>query len=207
MTTSRASRRADAGFPDRLEASLKQARARTAARIASCCRGEEGSTIAEMALVLPILLAVLTGIFSFGIALNQYLVLTNAVNNGARAFAMSAPSQDAGTSFLGDPCWAAANAINNSVSNMNASSIQYTITYTSFSGIQTDITSNTPTSITTKTGNGSGTNGAGFPSCSTLKMYQYDYVTVQAVYPIFPSLYGWTRSGLNLTAQSTEMVQ
>ena len=49
-----------------------------------CCRGEEGSTIAEMALVLPIMLAVLTGVFSFGVALNQYLVLTNAVNNASQ---------------------------------------------------------------------------------------------------------------------------
>src|ERR1039458_6487808 len=94
MTTSRTSRRAVAGFRDRLQRSMERARARTTARIECCCRGEEGSTVAEMALVLPILLAVLTGIFSFGIALNQYLVLTNAVNNGARAFAMSAPATD-----------------------------------------------------------------------------------------------------------------
>jgi Flp pilus assembly protein TadG len=194
MTTSRASRRADAGFPDRLEASLKQARARTAARIASCCRGEEGSTIAEMALVLPILLAVLTGIFSFGVGLNQYMVLTNAVNNGARAFAMSAPANDGGTSIMdsGDPCKYAAQTVQASAGNLSSSNITYTITYTV----------NSTSAVTTYTGTGSS-----LPSCAALAMHQLDFVQVKAVYPITPALYGWANKSLSLTALSTEMVQ
>lgn len=168
------------------------------ARIGSCCRGEEGSTVAEMALVLPILLGVLTGVFSFGIALNQYLVLTNAVNNGARAFAMSAQT-DGSLSMLdsGDPCKYAAQTIQSAASNLNTSSITYTITYTTYLGN----TSNTAVT-TTYTGSGSS-----LPSCSTVKMYQYDIVTVQAVYPVSPAVYGWAAKSLNLTAQSVEMVQ
>ena len=67
-------------------------------RFGRLSRGEAGSTVAETALVLPVLLVVLTGIFSFGIILNQYLVLTNAVNGGARGFAASAPGSCASSS-------------------------------------------------------------------------------------------------------------
>lgn len=168
-------------------------------RILRCCRQEEGSTIAEMAMVLPIMLAVLTGIFSFGVGLNQYLVLTNAVNNGARAFAMSAPSQDNNVSIMdsGDPCLYAASMITTSASNLNTANITYTISYTTYLGVYTS-----SGTTTTYTGTGSSP-----PSCSGLKMYQQDYVVVKAVYPISPSVYGWASKSLNLTATSAEMVQ
>jgi Flp pilus assembly protein TadG len=199
MTTGRTSQRADAGFRDRLQRSMERARARTTLRIEGCCHEEEGSTIAEMALVLPILLAVLTGIFSFGIALNQYLVLTNAVNNGARAFAMSAPADDNSISIMdsGDPCKYAASMITAASSNLNTANITYTISYTTYLGVYTS-----SGTTTTYTGTGSSP-----PSCSGLKMYQQDYVVVKAVYPVSPSLYGWANKSLNLTATSAEMVQ
>src|SRR5579875_1955421 len=50
---------------------------------------ERGQNLVEFALVLPALLAVLTGIFSFGVIFNQYEILTNAASSGARAAAMS----------------------------------------------------------------------------------------------------------------------
>jgi Flp pilus assembly protein TadG len=198
MTTMRTIQRADAPTATRLQHWLESATARTTARINRCWRGEEGSTVAEMALVLPILLAVLTGVFSFGVALNQYLVLTNAVNNAARAFAMSAQT-DGSVSMLGsgDPCQYAAQAVQSGASNMDTSNLTYTITYTTYLGN----TSNTPTT-TTYTGTGST-----LPSCSSKKMYQYDVVTVKAVYPISPAVYGWATRSLSLTAQSVEMVQ
>lgn len=191
-------RNEDTGFRARLQRSIKLAGKRASARLRPCGHGEEGSTIAEMALVLPVLLAVLTGVFSFGIALNQYLVLTNAVNNAARAFAMSAQN-DASPSLLGsgDPCKYAAQSIHDSATNMNTANITYTITYTTYLGN----TSSTP-STTTYTGT-----GTTYPSCSAKKMYQYDIVTVQAVYPVSPSVYGWASRSLSLTAQSVEMVQ
>lgn len=151
-----------------------------------------------MALVLPILLAVLTGVFSFGIALNQYLVLTNAVNNAARAFAMGAQT-DGSVSMLGsgDPCKYAAQAIQNGATNLNTSNLTYTITYTTYLGDPT-------TAGTTTTYTGS---GATLPTCSAKKLYQYDIVQIKAVYPVSPSLYGWASRSLSLTAQSVEMVQ
>ena len=150
--------------------------------------------MAEMALVLPILLGVLTGIFSFGVGLNQYMVLTDAVNSGARAFAMSAPANDGGTSIMdsGDPCKYAAQTVQASAGNLSSSNITYTITYTV----------NSTSAVTTYTGTGSS-----LPSCAALAMHQLDIVQVKAVYPITPALYGWANKSLSLTALSTEMVQ
>lgn len=45
---------------------------------------ESGQSLLEFAIVLPILLALLVGIFEFGVAWNRKQVLTNAAREGAR---------------------------------------------------------------------------------------------------------------------------
>jgi hypothetical protein len=52
--------------------------------------GEQGGALVEFALLLPILLLLTTGIMVFGVAMNNYLQLTNAVSIGARNLAISA---------------------------------------------------------------------------------------------------------------------
>lgn len=52
-------------------------------------RNERGQTMVEFALVLPILLVLLLGIFQFGVAFNNYITLTDAVRAGARKAAVS----------------------------------------------------------------------------------------------------------------------
>jgi Flp pilus assembly protein TadG len=47
-------------------------------------RRESGQSLVEFAIVLPILLALLVGIFEFGVAWNRKQVLTNAAREGAR---------------------------------------------------------------------------------------------------------------------------
>ncbi len=47
-------------------------------------RRDSGQSLAEFAIVLPVLLAVVIGIFEFGRAWNVYQVLTNAAREGAR---------------------------------------------------------------------------------------------------------------------------
>lgn len=47
-------------------------------------RWDSGQSLAEFAIVLPILLALLVGIFEFGVAWNRKQVLTNAAREGAR---------------------------------------------------------------------------------------------------------------------------
>jgi len=47
-------------------------------------RGERGQSLAEMALILPILLLLIMGIVDIGRAFHHYVVLENAAREGAR---------------------------------------------------------------------------------------------------------------------------
>lgn len=47
-------------------------------------KGEDGQSIIEFALILPILLLILMGILEFGLMLNAYLSINNASRDGAR---------------------------------------------------------------------------------------------------------------------------
>ena len=59
---------------------------------------QRGQTMAELALVLPVLLVLLLGIAQFGVTFNNYVSLTDAVRAGARKAAVSRN--------LGDPAGA-----------------------------------------------------------------------------------------------------
>lgn len=61
-------------------------------------RRENGQAAAEMALVLPILCALLLGIAQFGIAFNNYVTLTDATRAGARKAAVARFTGDQGAS-------------------------------------------------------------------------------------------------------------
>src|ERR1700677_516467 len=70
-------------------------------RLWACCRtwrkrvrdiGCRGVAALEFAMMAPVLFMVLFGTMEFGLALNQYLTLTNAVLAGARTFANSRTS-------------------------------------------------------------------------------------------------------------------
>jgi Flp pilus assembly protein TadG len=52
--------------------------------VASWAHNSDGVAMIEFALVLPILLIVITGIFDFGLAFREYLVVTDAAREGAR---------------------------------------------------------------------------------------------------------------------------
>ena len=56
-----------------------------------CCtlKNDEGVTAIEFAIISPVLILLMTGVFQFGIAMNQYLNLTNAVAQGALTLALS----------------------------------------------------------------------------------------------------------------------
>jgi Flp pilus assembly protein TadG len=64
-------------------------------------RGERGQSLVEFALILPILMLVLLGIFKCGVVYNNYIQLTNAVDVGARQFAeergQASPCTDSGS--------------------------------------------------------------------------------------------------------------
>ncbi|MGH7550925.1 MAG: TadE/TadG family type IV pilus assembly protein [Gemmatimonadota bacterium] len=57
--------------------------------------GERGQSLVEFAIALPILMAIVIGIFEFGMAWNQRQVITNAAREGARAGVIpNRPPQD-----------------------------------------------------------------------------------------------------------------
>jgi Flp pilus assembly protein TadG len=61
-------------------------------------RRQDGQAAAELALVLPVLAALLLGIAQFGIVFNNYITLTDATRAGARKAAVSRFVGDNGTS-------------------------------------------------------------------------------------------------------------
>lgn len=51
-------------------------------------KNKKGQSLVETALVLPVLLLILTGIFDFGMLFNNYMVVSNASREGARSAAV-----------------------------------------------------------------------------------------------------------------------
>ncbi len=147
-------------------------------------RGQRGSALVEFALILPALLLITTGIMIFGVAMNNYLQLTNAVSVGARSV-----STYAGQTL--DPCAVASNAVIGAAPGLNGSLLTFNYT---FNGVPQSGTTCASTSLTT----GAASNLA---SGST--------VTVTASYPFNLSVYGQVFSQNNavLKATSAELVQ
>ena len=52
-------------------------------------KNEKGASAVEFALILPILIMLVFGIFQFGIAYNNYIALTHAAREGARLAAVT----------------------------------------------------------------------------------------------------------------------
>ncbi len=52
--------------------------------VTAILRESAGDVLIEFAMVLPILLLLITGMFDFGFAFREYLLVTNAVREGAR---------------------------------------------------------------------------------------------------------------------------
>jgi Flp pilus assembly protein TadG len=110
-TRSRVSSTASANFASKL------------ARFRRRARSERGSSLVEFALVLPLLMVVATGIFTFGVALNQYLTLTNATTIGAQLLAVSRGNSST-------PCTNAINAIYSASPGLARASLNFTFTFT-----------------------------------------------------------------------------
>ncbi len=89
-----------------------------------CFKDEEGQSLVEFALVAPILIAVLMGIFEFGIAFYNQLQLTQAVGQGA----LYLQQQDPANSGITDPCASAFTYIKNSAPSLNPNNITLTVT-------------------------------------------------------------------------------
>jgi Flp pilus assembly protein TadG len=105
-----------------------------------------------MAMVLPILIAVVLGIAQFGVAYNNYVTLTDATRAGARKAAVSR--------FVGDAGASAVATVKSSATNLTASKLSVSVTSTNWTvpGSDVTVTASYPYSInilgwTVKSGN------------------------------------------------------
>jgi Flp pilus assembly protein TadG len=82
--------------------------------------GKRGAAAVEFAVLLPLLLMIMTGIAQFGIALNQYVMLVNAINFGELQFSISRGSST--------PYSSTVSVIQNSASTLTWASLSPNIT-------------------------------------------------------------------------------
>jgi len=82
-------------------------------------RDERGAAAVELALILPFLLFALLAIIQFGLALNNYMELTDGVRAGARQFAISRSGST--------PYTTARSAVTASAVNLTASNVTITL--------------------------------------------------------------------------------
>ena len=147
----------------------------------------EGGSLVEFALVAPLMLALILGMFSLSIVMNNYMVLTNGVGAGARALAL-ARGQTTPTLAASDPCQFAVNTAETAAPGLTAGSLTFSIIYTNNS-------TSTPTQTTYSN------------TCAGLTLNSNDTVQMSASYPTIFYTYGWTSPIFNLVARTTEQVQ
>jgi Flp pilus assembly protein TadG len=100
---------------------------------------EQGQTMAEFAVVLPILVVLLFGIVQFGILFNNYVTLTDAARAGARAAAVSRQASD--------PVGTADAAVRASASGLNQGSLSVDVSSAWTPGAPATVTATYPYSI------------------------------------------------------------
>lgn len=143
----------------------------------------QGQSLLEFAVCLPILLLIVTGICTFGMALNNYLSLTNAVSVGGRLLAISRGQTT-------DPCATTASAVYGAAPLLSQSALSFTLVLngTPYSGASCSSTSTT-------------TGAAG-------NLQQGTTATVTVSYPCNLSVYGVNYlPTCSLTSQIAELVQ
>ena len=145
--------------------------------------GQQAQSIVEFALTLPILLLVVTGITTFGVAITNYVQLTESTNVGGRALAIS-------RNEVLDPCATAASAVQGAAPSLSAASLNYTFV---LNGAQ--FKGSTCASPNTNSG------PAG-------NLVQGQPATITVTYPCVLKVYGVNYApNCMLTAQTTELVQ
>jgi Flp pilus assembly protein TadG len=175
------------------QTSVRPSLANWPARLLNAALKTDGGPLVELALVVPIFMIMILGMFSLGLMLNNYMVLTNVVGTSARNLALSRDI----TAAASDPCtYSITQAISNSPS-LNLSAVTWTVTWTKFDSSGNALTPSTYTSSSAGT----------VPSCSSQKITQGDNVAISAKYPVVFYQYGVSPTSMNLTARSAELMQ
>ena len=149
------------------------------------CSGqaEEGQSLVEMAVVLPVFLLIITGIFSFGLTFNNYILLNEAVGTGGRQLAISRQLNT-------DPCAAAVAAVYAGAPTLSSGKMNFAF----------NINGNTYSGISCPSGSTS-TGAAG-------NMAQNKPATVTVTYPCSLKVFGSDLvPNCILTARVTEATQ
>jgi Flp pilus assembly protein TadG len=145
---------------------------------------EGGAAVVEFALVVPILLLIVTGIFRFGVAFNHDLMLTDAVAIGGRYLSIS-------RGVTTDPCATAVTTVANVAPNLNPTNLTFTFGFYGATGAALY----GPT--TTKTCSG-----------ATADLVASGTATLKVTYPCNLSVFGKNLiPGCLLTATNTEVIQ
>jgi Flp pilus assembly protein TadG len=145
--------------------------------------GEAGQALLEFAMCLPVLLLVVTGIFTFGIFMNHYLILTNAVALAAQQLAVSRGQTT-------DPCLIVSSTVTATSPILSAASLSYNIV---LNGVSFKTAS--CSSSSTSTG-------------SAADLVQGTAATVTVSYPCSLSVYTANFApNCLLKAQTTELIQ
>lgn len=90
-------------------------------------RREEGTSLVEFAIVLPLFMTVLTGSASFSMALYSFQQLANATSTAAQQLG-------AEQGLITDPCATAVTTVTAALPTWTASKLTYTVTITDSSG-------------------------------------------------------------------------
>ena len=102
-------------------------------------RREQGQTVTEFALVLPLLALLLFGVIQFGIIFHQYVTLTDAVRTGGR--------QGAVARDLPNPTAVVENRVRNASVNLDQSKLSVSVSSTFLRGDDITVTATYPYSI------------------------------------------------------------
>jgi len=139
---------------------------------------EEGSQLVEMAVVAPLLLIILTGMASFGMALYSQQQLGLAAANAVQAVAT-------GTSLISDPCATVESDVTKSLPQWTAANITYTLTI---------YTKSTSSVVAT----GTGTSFSCTSDAVDLTTFQPVVLKVSYPYSWFP-IFQWAKYGTSFT--------
>jgi Flp pilus assembly protein TadG len=102
-------------------------------------RSQQGQSLTEFALALPVLALLLFAVIQFGIVFNNYVTLTDATRAGARKGAVGRQ--------LSNPQGAAITAVRNSAQDLKQSNLNVTATSTWQPGSDVAVTATYPYSI------------------------------------------------------------
>ena len=157
-------------------------------------RGEHGGALVEMALAMPIMMMMLTGIFSFSVVLYQKLQLAEAVSNAGRVMALERGDTD--------PCATTASAIYAAAPALAKANMTLTFTLggTNTSGVITGGTTYTAAKGTAPSCTAAGNGGAsamqsGWPA------------QIKATYPCTLGIYNFSYASCNLGSVVSEAIQ